>query len=181
MGLSQIPLLPRQHCHAAGALLLARWPSGAECPLGVAAKKDGLLDHTTPPTFFCSPTYPDPLPHHKELVVMTTTPRHPFPCVFLACMRSSCLDQVLCPPDPSLFLRDTRISMSCNRDQQQINFYLGWRRLFEVLVRIHSLHAHGYTWVHTPSSGTFLHASSSGSPAFPCSPERARRPRLLRT
>ena len=46
MGLSQIPLLPPQHRHAArlGALLLARWPSGAECPLGVAAKEDELLD-----------------------------------------------------------------------------------------------------------------------------------------
>ena len=54
MGLSQIPLLPRQHSHAAGALLLARWPSGAECPLGVAAEEDGLLDRTSPPP---------PLPH----------------------------------------------------------------------------------------------------------------------
>ena len=43
MGLSKIPLLPWQHCHAAGALLLARWQSGAECPLCVAAKEDGLL------------------------------------------------------------------------------------------------------------------------------------------
>ena len=46
MGLSQIPLLLRQHCHAAGALLLARWPSGAECPLGVASEEDLLLDST---------------------------------------------------------------------------------------------------------------------------------------
>ena len=42
----QIPLLPLQHCHAAGALLLARWQSGAECLLGVAAEGDRLLDST---------------------------------------------------------------------------------------------------------------------------------------
>ena len=54
MGLSQIPILPWQHSHAAGVLLLARWPSGAECPLGVAAEEDGLLDRTPPPP---------PLPH----------------------------------------------------------------------------------------------------------------------
>ena len=49
MGLSQIPLLPLQHCHAAGALLLASWPSGAECPLGVAAEEDWILDSHPPP------------------------------------------------------------------------------------------------------------------------------------
>ena len=58
MGLSQIPLLPRQHSHAAGALLLARWPSGAECPLGVAAEEDGLLDRTSP-----LPPSPTPYTH----------------------------------------------------------------------------------------------------------------------
>ena len=45
MGLSQIPLHLAAICLAARTLLLARWPSGAECPLCVAAKEDGLLDH----------------------------------------------------------------------------------------------------------------------------------------
>ena len=29
-----------------GALLLAHWPSGAKCTLGVAAEEDGALDRT---------------------------------------------------------------------------------------------------------------------------------------
>ena len=49
-----------------------------------------------------SPTHPDPSPCHEEQVVMTTAPRHPSPCVFLVCMRSSCHNQVLCPPVPFL-------------------------------------------------------------------------------
>ena len=49
MGLSQMYLLPLQHCKAAGALLQVCWPSGIEFPLHFAAEMDGLLNSTTPP------------------------------------------------------------------------------------------------------------------------------------
>ena len=62
MLLSQIPILPWQHCHAAVAntypmaalarcrtLLLACWQRGVECPLCVAAEEDGLMDNNPPP------------------------------------------------------------------------------------------------------------------------------------
>ena len=53
MGLSQMPFLPLQHCHAAGALLLSRWPSGAECPPlrchRLAPRRTGYWTAPSPP------------------------------------------------------------------------------------------------------------------------------------
>ena len=81
---------------------------------------------------------PNPSPCHEAPVVMTTALRHPSPCVLLACMRSSCLHQVLCPPVPFLFSAQhphQHHGMSCNQHRLETNIYLGWRRrLLEVLV-----------------------------------------------
>ena len=137
--------------------------------------------HPPHPRPLSSRTHPDPSPCHEEPVVMTTAPRHPSPCILLVCTVSSCLDQILCPPVPFLFSARHPHQHAISIDRKStytwegvVCFSKSW---FESTVSMRMVTL-GTSY---PSSCTFLRASSSASPSFPCSPERAGRPRLRRT
>ena len=127
------------------------------------------------PPFF-SPTYPDPLPRHEEQVAMAAAPHHPSPCVRLACTRSSCLNQVLCPLILPFFLRDTCISMSFHQHRHTWDGGGSSKSWTESKVSIRMVTLGTSYSLPFPSFSCVPPPLCLGlSPSFPGSPERAQR------